>query len=354
MSRLLFRNFSCYFLLSFLCCLVVFLSGCQDTTAVHQASELETCKGLIDEENWEDAISACEDVDSDEGWHLAAQAYMGRAGLSLFDVINSLTNASESEGASTVIFNYLPDTAADEADYQSALDSLLGTNSSGNSNINEKTQTMYLEALLVSSMLIFKELKTLLGLSVVNGAFSTCSLDSSADNTCTFIPSISTQTVDDQTVPEKLVFGGLGSSFYTAICGQANDSSYDGTKETTVTTDQTYQSPPYDYIEVTITNDITVDSCTIQTGSPLYYNKVASQGFTDSGQISGLDVLDFYSKMDQGENFSFEVVAAYDSVDAVELAFCNQGYIALPDASDDKINDCEILSMFTDESSDLF
>ena len=334
--------------------MVVLIAGCKDTPAVHQAGLLETCKELIDERNWDDAISDCPDVDNDEGWHLTAQAYMGRAGLSLFDVVNTLLSSSGDGGASSIIFGYIPETAADTNDYKDALNALLGTDSSGSPHISDKTQSVYLEALLVSSMLIFKELKTLLGLSVVDGVFTTCSLDSTADNTCTFIPTVGTQLVEGLEVPERLIFGGLGSSFYTGVCGQASDPTHDGTKQTDISSDVTSPANDPDKIGVTVTNDVTVDSCTIQVGSPLYYNKIASQGFTGASEITGLEVLDFYSQMDQGKNFSFEVVPAYDAVAAVELAFCNSGYIEPSGASDDKVNDCEILAMFADESSDLF
>ena len=349
-----FRNLRICNLLLFVFCLVIFLPGCKDTTAVHQSGVLETCKGLIDDENWDEAVSTCEDVDNDEGWHLAAQAYMGRAGLSLFDVVNTMMSSSDDDGAATVIFAYLPETTSDTNDYKSALESLMGNDSSGKPYIGDKSQTVYLEAVLVSSMLIFKELKTLLGLGLANGAFTTCSLDATADNTCTFIPTIQTQVVSTVEVPEKLVFGGLGSSFYTAICGQANDASFDGTKQTDVTTDEEDPADPPNKITVTVTNNVTVNGCTIQEGSPLYYNRIANQGFTGVSEISGLEALDFYTMMDHGRNFAFEVVEAYGSTPAVELSFCNQGYIDLPDATDDKLNDCEILAMFTDESSDIF
>jgi len=357
MNHMSFRFFNITLLITLSILFLLLGVGCKDTSSVHQASQMEVCQGLVDDENWGEAISECADVENDEGWHLTAQAHMGRAGLSLFNVINTLLSSSEDGGPSTIIFGFIPETTSDANDYQSALDYLLGTDSAGNPRIQQKTQAIYLEALLVSSMLIFKDLKTLLGLGLVDSEFTTCSLDSTADNTCTFIPTIKTQIVGTAEVPEKLQFTGLGSSFYSGICSQANDPTYDGTKQTDVTTDEDDPASvtnPKEKLVVTVTNDITVDSCTIQVGSPLYYNKIASQNFTGASEISGLEVLDFYSKMDHGRNFSFEVVEATGDTEATELAFCNTGYIALPDASDDKLNDCEILAMFTDESSDIF
>ena len=325
--------------------MLVMAPGCKDTSAVHQGGVLETCSGLIDEQNWTEAISVCPDVGNDEGWHKTAQAYMALSGLSLFNLVNTLI--SSEDGATSSIFGYVPDTTADVNNYKAALDALLGTDAAGNPLIQEKTQLIYLESLLISSMLILKELKTLLGLELVGDTFTTCSIDSTTD-ACSFIPTIETSPYlgVGPEIPDKITFGGMGSDFYSGICGIAGDPSYDGT---TVTVFNIDIGVPYGTVDVTIDHDVTADGCAIQVGSPLYYNKIANQGFTGEGfEITGLEVLDFYPMMDSGGSFSFEILPSNS------LAFCNAGQIEPPGASDNALNDCEILAMFTDPSSDLF
>ncbi len=334
------------------------ISGCKETSSTTTAGILEHCKILIDQANWTNAIDACDDIETDEGRHLTAQAYMGRAGLSLLSIAGELMGGGDG-GAAASVFAFFPDTTADENDYNSALQYLLGKDADDSDYIEEKTQSIYLEGLLISSMLILKQLKLLLGLSIdSNGDFAACDMDETSDNFCAFVPSITMDTsIPDVEVPDKLVFNGLGQTFYSGICGQSDDATHDTVKTTDITTDEddpASTSDPKEKLTVTVTNNVTVYGCTIQTTSALYYNQVANDNFEGFDDLDDLSVLDFYGRMNNGNNFSIEIIEASGDTAAQEIAFCNTGYIALPSATDTKLNDCEILAMFTDQSSDLF
>lgn len=308
-------------------------SGCKDSDAPHIAGELETCKILLDEQKWTDAIGACEGLESDEGKHLTAIAYMGRSGLTMVTILTALSDSSNTP--STLIFENIPDTATKVSDFKRALYKIMG-------EIEEKDQSMYLEAILLSSLLIFKELKTLLSLTLVNGTLGTCAGDPADIDNCSFAPAIVDVSSDTygRDVPGYLVFGGLGTSFYQAIAGDLSsdtvvtDTTRDTSTKISITTEATSD---YGVVSVDVTYDVTVDSAVINTGSPLYYNKIASAAYAVDGTVD-LSSLNFYSKMDTGNNFTKEVSPL------PVIAFCNAGTITPPVASDGILNDCEILS----------
>ena len=308
-------------------------AGCKDTDATHVAGDLETCKILLDEQKWAQAIVACDAVNSDEGKHLTAIAYMGRSGLTMATMLTALSDSSNAP--TTLIFENIPDTATKVSDFKTALYKIMG-------EIEEKDQSMYLEAILLSSLLIFKELKTLLSLTLVDGSLETCAGDPADISNCSFAPEM-TEVYSDtysRNVPGNIVFGGLGSSFYQGIGGDltSDTSVTDTTQDTTTEINLSLVSDPdYGTITVDVTYDVTVDSAQISQGSALYYNNIASEAYAVSGTVD-LSSLNFYERMDTGTNFSI-VVSPLPSI-----SFCNSGAISLPDATDDVLNDCEILN----------
>lgn len=308
-------------------------TGCKDTKATHEAGILESCKLLLNDRDWKEAINVCGDLDSDEGKHLTAIAYMGRSGLLISSILVELTDSSNSP--STLIFNYIPDTTAKVSDFKAALRILMD-------DISVKDQSIYLEGILLSSLLIFKELKTLLGLSLVNGEIGTCAGDPADISNCDFAPSItevysSTYGYD---VPGTLSFGGLGSAFYQGVCSDLTSDAAVTVSKTDTATEIALSlvgDPDYGTIDVDVTYDVTIDSAPVQAGSALYYNKIASEAYAVSG-TQDLSSLNFYSRMDSGTNFSVDVSPL------PTVTFCNSGAIEPPDASDDVLSDCEILS----------
>ncbi|MCP4294982.1 MAG: hypothetical protein GY786_05200 [Proteobacteria bacterium] len=243
-------------------------------------------------------------VTHDEGRHLTAQSYLGRGGITLFNLTRDM--ADPANDPSTLLFDYAPDTTSDTNDDKAALDIMMA------STMKTKTQTMYLETLLVSSMLVFKELKTLLDLNLTNGTITTCA-DSIGDilGCNKFAPGI---------VGLDISFPDLGTAFYDALCEHSSDHILSG----------------YTVSGIRF-NLVIINSCTIQTNSVLYYNKMPNQYYTGDG-ISGLSVFDFYNNMDTGNNFI---------INPVNVSFCNDappGGVPIPDVSPDlKLNDCEIL-----------
>jgi len=285
---------------------LVGVQSCKDSDASHQEAKLESCRLLVDEKQWDAAIAACEGVKNDEGWHLTAQSYMGRSGLSLFSLMADLTG--DSVTPANLLFNYVPTTPAEAADYKQALDHIM-------LDVTEKTQIMYLEVMLVSSMLIFKELKDLLTLNVVNGSFTTCAGDPADITNCSFAPTLVAG------VPPELSFVGLGTNFYDGLCGNSSsDVSAVGYQD----------SNPIEF------KTVTINKCTIQNDSVLYYNKLANDNYKGSG-ISGLSILNFYNSMDSGTNFSI-------TLSGLSVSFCNADGILPPNATPDmQLNDCEVL-----------
>lgn len=304
------------------------LWGCKDTEMTDSASLLEQCRIHLDEGEWSDAIDVCEEAGGDDGYHYAAQAYMGLAGLSLFELVKATSGSSDTGGAAGAIFSFVPETAEDKTNYQKALEFLMGP------NIADKSQTVYLEGLLVSSILVFKELKDVFKITESAGTFSTCDIDVTDDldpAKCGFDFDVSADT------PNWLIFSGLGASFYENLCcnlGEASctavDSTYDGA------------TAGYRY-------DVTVDSCTYGSDSVLQYNKnsfdnfVVTSAFEDSGGESLLKPLDFYTMFDSGDRFD---VSGDD--------LCRVGYFPDVTSDDQIINDCEVLGAVFDPSSDLF
>ncbi len=302
---------------------ILFTWGCQDSEQSDSASEMEQCKIHMDQQEWSDAISACESAGGDEGYHSAALAYMAASGLTIIDLAQSLLDSSSGSGTAGVIFDYIPTSTADKANFRTALSYLMG------SEISTKTQNIYFEALLVSSMLVFGELKDLFKLSETNGEFNTCSLDATTDaDECGF-------TFDLSADANTFAFGGLGASFYTNICGH-HDSSYDGT---------VWAGPP------SYTYEVNIDACSIQAGSVIQYNKdaydnfVVTDTFKDSDGNSVLSSLDFYTLFDSGDRFN----ASGD-----EIPLCKTTIITTIATGDEMIYDCEIFGSLFDPSSDLF
>ncbi len=284
--------------------LLVLPSGCKDTNASHDAAQLESCKLALDNSEWDDAISACEDASGDEGLHLKAQAYMGKSGISIVLLMLALSGGDE---AIATMFEAIPDTAAKAGYLKSAMDVMMS------SRIETKTPTMYLETLLLSSLLIFYEMKNLVDLDFDNdGNPVYCNvLDAAAADACSFAPTPNANP--------GIEFPGLGSDFYDGICGESSSDTY---------------------VNVNVGSffyDITVDSCTIQETSTLYYNKIAYENYT--GSITGLDDLSFYPQMDNGQNFTI--------TGTPNISFCGPGRDPTPDVSDDTLSDCEILHYFT-------
>ncbi|MBT6611153.1 MAG: hypothetical protein HOB38_03525, partial [Deltaproteobacteria bacterium] len=243
--------------------------------------------------------------------------------------------SDSSNTPTTLIFEKIPDTAAKVSDFKTALNKIMG-------EIEVKTQSMYLEAVLLSSLLIFKELKTLLGLTLVNGEIGTCAGDPANIDNCSFAPTLTEvyNTTYAKNVPGNVVFSGLGATFYQGICGDLTSdvSVADSTQDTTTVVELSLEDDPeYGTVNVDVTYDVTVDSAQIGAGSPLYYNKIASEAYAVSGTVD-LSSLNFYGRMDTGTNFS-KIISPLPAI-----AFCNDGAIALPEASDDTLNDCEILS----------
>ena len=289
--------------------LLILVASCKDDGSSHLAGEVQSCKDYFNNSQWDDAIKACETAGTDETLHYAAQAYMARSGASLFAIMLDIND--NSAAASKTMFDKIPNTAAKRSDYNSALSIIMD-------DISVKTEDMYLESLILSGLLVFDHLKTLITLEwdTTTDQFTSC-----IDTSCSFSPDASTDPD-----PDLLIFGGLGSTFYTNICGDAS-----------------YDTNVGNFAEI-FDRNVTVDSCTIQSGSLLNYNKTAANQYYAGGTAVFKDALipfKFYEQMDQGGNVS-EVVGALGAV-----YFCNNGAVANlvtePTSDDLKLSDCEIM-----------
>jgi hypothetical protein len=307
------------------------LWGCQDSGNTDTASLLEDCKIYLDEGSWSDAIDSCEEAGGDEGYHYAAQAYMGQGGLSLLNLIKTLSDSSNSSGSATAIFSFIPDNDTKKSSFQTALFYLMG------SRIANKSQTVYLEALLLSSILVFTELKDVFGLSDTNGSFTTCDPDVTDDSDpakCGFSVDVSGDSTP------VLTFSGLGSEMYENLCCNLDSASCTAVGSTIDTT----PDASADY-------NVTIDSCIIEARSVLQYNKAAYDGFLvtdtfkDSDGNNILAPLDFYTLFDSGNRYN---------ISGDEIQLCKTS--SFPDISSDdaELYDCEVLGAIFDPNSDLF
>ena len=296
--------------------LTLLLYGCKETPPSDEQSLLEQCRVYLDEGEWSDAVDACESAGGDEGYHKAAQAYMAKGGFSLYQLMLALVN--DPTKVASIMFDFIPGTAANKSGFKTALTYLMGP------KISTKSQEIYLESILVSSVLIFGELKDVFTLDITNDTFTMCSLDATSGS-----PSACGFTIGIDATP-TLSFSGFGSSFYTNLCDNA-EASHDGL----------FHAP--------LNYDVTNDYCNVQVGSILQYHKAAHDAFVPSGRFvdgSGdiLDILDFYTMFDSG--FTGDVSGN---------SLCHPGYFAASDISPDdgKIYDCEILGAMLDPSNDL-
>ena len=300
---------------------IILFIGCKDTEQTDSASKLERCKILMDQSNWSEAISVCSSVGGDEGKHLTAQAYMASGGLTMLDLLRSLTESTDESGSTSVIFNFVPDTAAKRTSFTNALSYLIGAN-----KIENATQDVYFESLLVSGILILGDLKGLLNITVSDSTFNTCDpVDGTGDTACSF-------TLD--ATDDTLSFSGFGSSFYDSICGHS---------------DSIHDSSDHTADAVSVAYDVTNDYCDIQEDSLLNYNKIAFDAYEtpstfqdDSGE-SILKALDFYTSFNSGNRFT---------VSGDELVLCHADTITIVSSIDNRLYDCEILGGLLDPSSD--
>ena len=304
------------------------LTGCKDTKADHDAALLETCKLALDARTWDDAIAACKLVLTDEGYHLTAQAYMGRADASMFSILSGLSGS----GGLAALVSGLP-TAAQIPDYLAALDYLLV-------KTEAPTQTVYLEGLFLSAMLILKETKTLLALDVVNGSITHCASSGDISN-CSFnftLDQTSFTTADllAGVIPVGIAFSGMGAAFYDGVCLDSSTSTHT-TKVVAAASD--LSNGLGGYYDLNITEDMTVDGCTVASTSPLRYNKIASDGLTLT--IDGIGSLKFYDLIDTGQNYTKTLSEGLTGT--ADISVCNSDAIPVTAAGDGKINDCEML-----------
>ena len=301
------------------------LWGCKDSEQTDTASLLEQCKIYLDEGEWSDAAETCMDVETEEGYHYAAQAYMGLGDLSLFDLVKEMSDSSGGSSAGAAIFGFIPSTAEKRSYLATALGLLMGT------SISNKTQTIYLEGLLVSSILVFSQLKDTFGLSEAeDGTLTTCDPDTA--DSCSFTVNLSGGT---------LTSTGIGSSFFTNLCCASPDNC---TTVSSLTDTSQLVSPTVDY-------DVVIDYCTIESGSVLDYNKsaydnyVVTDAFKDDQGKSVLDPLDFYALFDSGDRYD-------TSGDQVPI--CKSSFLSDVISDDQVIYDCEVMGAVFDENSELF
>ena len=309
------------------------LGGCKDTKSTTALGKLETCKVALDKAKWTDAITACKKVNTDEGQHLTAQAYMGRAGVSLIDLLTSMNGAGASVSS---LFDAVPTTTATSQDIKSALDSMF--------LMKSPDQTAYLEGLLLSSLLIIKELQTLVGLKVdAAGNITHCASGGTIDG-CSFklsLSKVSYATLDLQgaVIPIDLTFSGLGTTLYNGLCGASAVDIHNTKVVTAYSNLQVPLSAPVSYYPIEITEKVTINKCAISTSSILYYNKLSATNLTSA--VTALNKLNFYAKLDTGQNYS-KVFSANMTTPAT-ISLCNADAIPVTGASDLALNDCEVL-----------
>lgn len=286
--------------------------GCKDSEQKHDAAKLEICKINLDDGEWDDAIDNCADVDSSEGKHLTAQAYMGRAGLNLSSLISNIDKLTDDPG--DALFSYIPDSTQEKEDYRMAVSIIM-------KEIDTRTNLMNWEVMLMTGILVLGELKDLVNLTLTDGNFSTCA--STNISNCSFSPKL-----DTAPTPDKVNYNGLGTNFYKGLC---DDITPNSTVSSTVGADNgtdTSGDPHYDF---------TIHKCTIQNTSLLYYNKIAYEAY-DPTTDRNYSVLNFYDRMDVGGDYTVDVNGS------ASVALCGKVSVATTGDEDLKLNDCGIFN----------
>ena len=321
------------FWLLFLALITISLTGCKDTKATHPAGQLETCKLALDKSLWDDAITACGSLTTDEGYRLTSQAYMGRAKVSLLDILTAMTGGT---AAISTLFSAVPTTTAQTQDVKLALDAMFSMKTPG--------QSVYLDGLILSSLLVIKELQTLVALQVdAAGNITHCASGGSIDG-CSFKLSLSkvdytTLDISGSSIPIDLGFTGMGTTLYNGLCGTSGGDSHNTKVVRAYSNLAIPLSSPTSYYPIDITEKLTINKCTVSTTSVLYYNNLAATNLTST--ITGLDKLNFYAKLDTGQNYT-KTFSTNMTVPA-SISLCNADAIPVSGASDLAINDCEVL-----------
>ncbi|MCH8883080.1 MAG: hypothetical protein IIA41_06220, partial [SAR324 cluster bacterium] len=96
---------------------VSLLAGCDPEPEV---TTQDQCDELLDKGFWDAAITTCSQIMTDEGYSKTAQAYMGRAGITVLDLIRKIESNANLAGLA-LILNAFTVTPAEFADVEQAI-----------------------------------------------------------------------------------------------------------------------------------------------------------------------------------------------------------------------------------------
>jgi hypothetical protein len=133
--------------------LALVLAGCDPAPEVTTQDE---CDLALDQGDWDTAIDSCGQIQTDEGYSKTAQAYMGRAGISLLGLIEKVAD-TDLEGLA-LILNVFTVNATQLQDVQQAINFML--------LIGTRTNTDYFNLIVASDVALATLLKNALNITI--------------------------------------------------------------------------------------------------------------------------------------------------------------------------------------------
>lgn len=249
--------------------LLIGLMACDESET---ATDLELCKDYLDDALWDEAIAICP-TDTDEGISLSGQARMGRAGVSLLDLMDGLSTSSLS-GEALIFDIFSVDVGSTEyTDVNDAVNLFLSISDDATTGDSNRTDSDNFNLVIASDVLLVSLLKEHLSISIdtTTGDFTVPGVTDTGVDTLT-----STSTASEyQTVFENIYTNnGVGSGSY-------------------------YTTTPLNWSDTTRNTDLSRIS-DIVAANATGANALGDGGLSGDPDLESLSALDFASKIDNG------------------------------------------------------
>lgn len=193
--------------------LLIGLMACDESET---ATDLELCRDYLDDALWDDAIAICP-TDTDEGKSLSGQARMGRAGVSLLDLMDGLSTSSLSGEA--LIFDLFTITvgSTEFTDVEDAVNLFLSISDDATTGDSNRTDSDNFNLVIASDVLLISLLNEHLSISIdtTTGEFSVPGVTDTGIDTLT---SSSTSSEIQDVFKNIYTNNSTGSgSYYTTV-----------------------------------------------------------------------------------------------------------------------------------------
>lgn len=267
------------------------MSACSENA---DPDPLVTCRLLLDEARdaagWDAAIKACEAVGTDDGNSRAAQAHMGRAGVSLLDLLDGLSS-SDLEGQALMLDLFTVELGSVEYGHVELAIDLMSALSCNDADLS-CSDTDYFNLTIASAVMLNTLFIDHMGLFVCNAEAIEAVKCTAAEEGDIIVPGVTDTGVETLTIP-------------TTVDPQADPDNPLGDFDSVVTiftniyttSGSYYKTKPLAWQDTTANVDlsrISKFSAASRLGS-------AGLGLADDPDLSDLAALDFSTRIDNGE-----------------------------------------------------